>query len=498
MFDSTNNLEDNFLEIQDYFNQGYEALYNDKDEWRRYVLLNPAFRELHASNNTNIAFLTILFGYFERVFPDIACCLEIYNKLKDANVIIGNRLEAAALFLFVSDNLYFINRYDEIITKLQIAYCNEEDVPENAIITFLNYFKKVLTDPPPNNNIFIRQLKDKIYESRATNNYLFLNHPSIDELLNIDLSNIETAYDELQHLTDSLIASLETPRFERIQEYLIEENTDYSSELEMVNLIFKEIRDISIRHSNSIINKDAVHTSLGRGAVIINNEDQLFYYIRSFGNMHEAKLRDALDYLDTGTINNNIELIDWGCGQGIATMVFLEKFPDLKENILRFILTEPSEICLKRASLHLKKYFEQANIITINKDFDSLNQNDVITDINNLKIHLFSNILDIETFNISQLINLISETQKGENIFLCVSPYIDITKTERIHSFVRYFQDNYPENFRLIVSETVSKNDGYWNCSYNYNNGCTCFKHITNGCGSQWTKIIKIFKITIN
>ena len=111
-------------------------------------------------------------------------------------------------------------------------------------------------------------------------------------------------------------------------------------------------------------------------------------------------------------------------------------------------------------------------INTINKDLDSLVAKDFLKE-NKTRIHLFSNILDMDVFSLSKLIELIKNNFPGENYFLCVSPYITDLKTARIDSFVNAFSDN--TDFEELYK--VNNKNGEW---------------INN-----WTRVVRVFKCVI-
>jgi len=92
---------------------------------------------------------------------------------------------------------------------------------------------------------------------------------------------------------------------------------------------------------------------------------------------------------------------------------------------------------------------------------------------NKMRIHLFSNILDMDVFSLQQLIELIKDNFSGENYFLCVSPYITDLKTARIDSFVNAFSSNdgFEELFKIN-----SKSDDWIN---------------------GWTRVVRVFKCVI-
>ncbi|MDQ7046622.1 MAG: hypothetical protein Q9M39_03030 [Sulfurovum sp.] len=84
------------------------------------------------------------------------------------------------------------------------------------------------------------------------------------------------------------------------------------------------------------------------------------------------------------------------------------------------------------------------NINAVNKDIDSLEEKGLKFYNDNITIHLFSNILDVEFFKLDKLfLEKISNSQKGLNYFICVSPNINDKRNTRLDMFYRYFDDNY-------------------------------------------------------
>ena len=82
--------------------------------------------------------------------------------------------------------------------------------------------------------------------------------------------------------------------------------------------------------------------------------------------MHHKKLVTSLKYLPKHIFNKNPHCIDWGCGQGMASMTLLEYLNDNKisQSISQITLIEPSQIALKRASLHVSKFTKNTKNIT--------------------------------------------------------------------------------------------------------------------------------------
>jgi hypothetical protein len=266
------------------------------------------------------------------------------------------------------------------------------------------------------------------------------------------------------------------------QYFIIETNTDYSRELLSVPNNFDSIRSISVRHAGT-------QKIQGRGVKILESEGELYGYLKSFGNMHKAKLQSAFESLPD--FSSKVNIVDWGCGQGIASMIFLEKYR--KDTVNHITLIEPSEIALKRAALHCKKYNTAISLKTVCKKLDDLEEGDFNMPPSDITIHLFSNILDIDGYSQSHLIELIEQTRIGENYFVCVSPYIDAIKTERLESLERHFENNC-DSFELLMEVTNTKSNEFWCCNNSYKD-CICSEHPENGCNNKWTRVIKVFKV---
>lgn len=177
-----------------------------------------------------------------------------------------------------------------------------------------------------------------------------------------------------------------------------------------------------------------IHQSLEGGNAILKTEEQLNQYLFSHGGKHCAKLAKAFIKLSNLITNaNEIQITDYGCGQGIASIVFLnflenKQFPI--KNIKQITLIDPGELALNRADELLKN---STHIVKINKDLDALSTQDLISDKDAVKFHLFSNILDMggKFFDIKELANKITNSQSGDNYFVCVSPQNE----EKLHEF---------------------------------------------------------------
>ena len=195
---------------------------------------------------------------------------------------------------------------------------------------------------------------------------------------------------------------------------------------------FKGMRDAAMSClTTDKVRLDQLYNELKRGTDIIDDEDHLNMYLRSFGKMHQAKLNTAYKSYPNleEVVSDEVEVFDWGCGQGIATICLLDFFNRERKTpkIKKVTLIEPSVPAVTRAKDIIKCICEDIEICVVNKVFDKLTEKDFVS--NNLpKIHLFSNILDVDLFDLPKFISLFQNVFKGVNHFLCVGPYYSNSK----------------------------------------------------------------------
>ena len=256
-----------------------------------------------------------------------------------------------------------------------------------------------------------------------------------------------------------------------------ENDTTYATLLErhfrmnQQNFNFSTIRRISTDFVRTLTDeqKNELKSQISRGELILQTDEQLKYYNFSFGLMHQAKLKAAFEtcicnnfYLPNG---ENIEIIDYGCGQGIGTIAFLDFLAENTNfgcSISKIKIIEPSSVALKRAALNcryaLKSKQQNAPVEAINKKIEQLSEHELSTSNDNIKFHIFSNILDVEDFNISRLYTKIVSTQKSKNYFICVSPSINSSRNERLNEFCNHFSRKHKHT---LISERDSNIDKY-------------------------------------
>ena len=144
-----------------------------------------------------------------------------------------------------------------------------------------------------------------------------------------------------------------------------------------------------------------------------------------FGLMHEAKLNKAFLEIPKRFFKpSEIEIVDYACGQGIASLCFANFLEDSghETRIKKITLIEPSTVALSRAALICHKVCPEAIIETIASEFDDL-EDDQISTAEVPRVHLLSNILDMTCYDLNHLARVINQVKKKGDLFVCVDPW---------------------------------------------------------------------------
>ncbi len=199
-------------------------------------------------------------------------------------------------------------------------------------------------------------------------------------------------------------------------------------------------------------NKPWAHPALNHGTALLQNNEQMSCYLAAYGEMHKSKMDGALQKFPFKQIDENFEIIDWACGQGLAsvcTVDFLRQV-GLLDKLQKITLIEPSPTTLARAELNVRQSVEnKVQIVPLNLYLPSNSSKPDEKYISELHIdepiciHLFSNILDIFSVNLKDLSRLTCSSGY-RHFFVCVSPLY--SNNERLTSFTRYFNLQ-PDNF---------------------------------------------------
>ena len=189
-------------------------------------------------------------------------------------------------------------------------------------------------------------------------------------------------------------------------------------------------------------------------AKIFDQEEQLNGYAAAYTNWHKGKLRIAFDNTPTDIFVGEIAVIDWACGQGLAT-IFLHEYLEEKGyncRIKEVILVEPSEIALDRAKFNIEIIDNKIKVSTVNKKLDEVIDFDIKLFERRKVIHLFSNIFDIKGISLKHISENLLVNLTKDNYILCVSPYYQHVEN-RYNTLLQYFQRPLVWQFRDSQSQ---------------------------------------------
>lgn len=224
-----------------------------------------------------------------------------------------------------------------------------------------------------------------------------------------------------------------------------------------VNPSFKAICDFNIEQF-PIDGYVKYYNQLGNGTAILQTAEQLNTYLASYSDMHQHKLNLAFKTLfSTEDFNNkSAEIIDWGCGQAFASCVLIDfiKTNNIKLDLSKFTLIEPSKIALQRGLEHIEAIYQRVPMpITnsINEKADTLISLKKHQSESKIKIHLFSNLLDIHSLDLNKVFQNATGNFDGLNYFVCVSPI----NGSRLETFYKMFNDSnlLSSNFSSVVTQ---------------------------------------------
>lgn len=171
------------------------------------------------------------------------------------------------------------------------------------------------------------------------------------------------------------------------------------------------------------------HPELIHGIGMLASEEALNCYMSAYGDMHVGKCRAAIMNFPFNKLNGSIEIVDWGCGQGIGSATLIEALQqrDLLKWVRKITLVEPSPNALQRAVFNISK------IVNNNIEIDAINKfmpadgdapGEILTSIgyrySNL-IHIFSNILDVKSIDLAMVAKMVASSH-GNHYVLCMGP----------------------------------------------------------------------------
>lgn len=223
---------------------------------------------------------------------------------------------------------------------------------------------------------------------------------------------------------------------------------------------------------------DELYENLNRGIDVLDSEPLMQMYFYAYGCMHSAKLAYAFERLNYYiTSADAVDIIDYGCGQGLATMCYHDFIigHNPQQNVRSITLIEPSGVALARAELLCSCFFPQSNIKVVQKGFGELLASDFETKGDIPTLHLFSNVLDVESYDIKSFSQIVIEASHGDNDYIIVSPLHSGNRSSRLKQFVDYLDENC--YFEQQLDKQQLREDKDW----------TCHVFLCSTCGKELT-----------
>lgn len=243
----------------------------------------------------------------------------------------------------------------------------------------------------------------------------------------------------------------------------------YKEELAHIGEIsFDNIRRVAYNFVMTLSDeeRDSLFDSLNHGVDLLDSDAQMKLYMYSFGKMHQAKMYRALQSLKPSAFtDDDIDVIDWGCGQGLATVCFFDflKYKHLSNRVQNITLIEPSDAARERAEIHVKAYTaKHQNVKCIGKYLDDVTEDDIKSH-SPVTIHFFSNILDISSIDLKLLAEKVGTNVQGVHYVFCIGPMN--SGNRRLDRFYEYF--NAPETFLNDTQTEYKYSENSSPCSYN-------------------------------
>ena len=239
----------------------------------------------------------------------------------------------------------------------------------------------------------------------------------------------------------------------------------YTEEIQALeNPTFRKIKNIAHNSLDHLSQQERTKLweQLDHGVNLLDSHELLCQYLCSYGTQHDGRIKTSLSSINNPqqVFDRNFSIIDWGCGQGLATICFFDflKQHNISNKTQKVILIEPSKMALERAKLHTNAYLKDENKIQIvNKFLDNVEKSDIVTN-EPVILHFFSNILDIPYINLEKLSQLINQNIKGEQYFFCVCPLnYGNDRVDNFYNCLNSYAEQNEDKFQLLAEDSYQK-----------------------------------------
>lgn len=171
------------------------------------------------------------------------------------------------------------------------------------------------------------------------------------------------------------------------------------------------------------------HPELDHGINLLASDIALNCYMSAYGDMHVTKCRAAMMNFPFNDIQGSIEIVDWGCGQGIgsATIIEVLRQRNLLQWLRKVTLIESSRSAIERANDNIRTLTHDTVEIDVKNLFlpaNGIAEGETLSPIGyryNNVIHIFSNILDVTTIDLGAVARMVASAH-GKHFVLCIGP----------------------------------------------------------------------------
>lgn len=210
------------------------------------------------------------------------------------------------------------------------------------------------------------------------------------------------------------------------------------------NISFEQIRKVGRRNHG-----DDTYRELEHGKGVLSSVEHLDQYLYSYAPM----TKQQWDYFLSSAFippSGDIHLVDYGCGQGLACALLLDRLgPELVDRLHKITLIDKSAVALKRALAVIQCYGKSPEVIGINKCLHDLTLEDLRLDETVHNIHLFSNVLDIPySFQSSTLMEKILKN-RGKHTIFAVSFASGVKRIPFVRSSVHKLREKNQEHLSI-------------------------------------------------
>jgi len=243
------------------------------------------------------------------------------------------------------------------------------------------------------------QIIETALEERNTDNKSYIKRVRIYEVakeLGISSKEVLSAAKEMKIEVKSAQNTINVKQAESLKKYILDGNTQsFKENRKSKNKSIEKISIETINYSNAIRNIEVPNFEKVRRCcnnLVKNNQaDEMQADLANNGKMHKALVYDALEQFIEQLQLNTIDIVDWGAGQGIYSMLIVDYIREkqLDINVGNVILIDNDATVLSRAIAQVNVLAqEDTNVSSL-----TMNKAKSIKDfkLENRPLHIFAN-----------------------------------------------------------------------------------------------------------